>query len=249
MSEDLLKMRLLVVNPNTTGSMTEKIGLAARAAASPDVEIIAVNPDSGPASIEGYYDEVFSVPGLIAEMGKAGNVDATIIACFDDTGLEAARCLSVSPVIGIGEAGFHCASLIAERFGVVTTLPRSLAAIRHNLVKYGLASRCTGVRAADVAVLELEEPRSRAYDNILSAIRGAVAEDGAEAIVLGCAGMTNLARELSEAAGVPVIDGVGCAVALAESLVRLGLRTSKINTYANPRKKRFLGVFANYSPT
>jgi allantoin racemase len=249
MSEDPVKMRLLIVNPNTTDSMTKKIGLAARAAASPGVEIIAVNPDSGPASIEGYYDEVFSVPGLIAEMGKVESVDATIIACFDDTGLEAARCLSDAPVIGIGEAGFHCASLIADRFGVVTTLPRSLAAIRHNLAKYGLAGRCSGVRAADVAVLELEEPKSKAYDNILSAIRRAVAEDGAEAIVLGCAGMTNLARDLSRAAGVPVIDGVGCAVALAEGLVRLGLRTSKINTYATPLKKEFLGDFAKFSPT
>ena len=108
-------MRIHVVNPNTTASMTEKIGAAARAAASPGVEIRAVNPDFGPPSIEGYFDEAFSVPGLIAEIGKAPDADAFVIACFDDTGLEAARCATDAPVVGIGEAAFHMASLIAEQ--------------------------------------------------------------------------------------------------------------------------------------
>jgi allantoin racemase len=241
-------MRILVVNPNTTTSMTEVIGEAARAAASPGVEILAVNPSDGPPSIEGYYDEVFSIPGLIEEMRKAGKVDATVIACFDDTGLEAARCFSPSPVIGIGEAGFHMASLIAEKFGVVTTLSRSLAPIEHNLTKYGLASRCAGVRASDVPVLELEDPRSGARELILEQIKKSLSEDGAEAIVLGCAGMTRLASELSATVGAPVLDGVACAVALAESAARLGLRTSKRNTYAPPRAKRYGGGFDRFSP-
>jgi allantoin racemase len=242
-------MRILVVNPNTTASMTKVIGEAARAAASPGVEILAVNPTDGPPSIEGYYDEVFSIPGLIEEMRKAGAVDATVIACFDDTGLEAARCASPTPVIGIGEAGFHMASLIAEKFGVVTTLSRSLAPIEHNLTKYGLASRCAGVRASDVPVLELEDPRSGARELILEQIRKSLDEDGAEAIVLGCAGMTRLARDLSEAVGAPVLDGVACAVALAESAARLGLRTSKRNTYAPPRAKTYGGGFVRFSPS
>ena len=131
-------MRLLVVNPNTTRSMTEKIGVAARAVALPSTEIVAVNPDAGPPSIEGYYDEVFAIPGLIGEMRRAGPVDGTIIACFDDTGLEAARSFSAAPVIGIGEAAFHMAGLIAGKFSVVTTLSRSVPAIEHNLVRYGL---------------------------------------------------------------------------------------------------------------
>jgi allantoin racemase len=237
-------MRILVINPNTTASMTKVIGEAARAAASPGVEILAVNPTDGPPSIEGYYDEAFS----IGEIGKAGEVDATVIACFDDTGLEAARCFSPSPVVGIGEAGFHMASLIAEKFGVVTTLSRSLAPIEHNLVKYGLASRCAGVRASDVPVLELEDPRSNARELILEQIQKSLSEDGAEAIVLGCAGMTRLAHELSETVGAPVLDGVACAVALAESAARLGLRTSKRNTYALPRAKRYSGAFGRFSP-
>src|SRR5438270_2010982 len=99
-------MRILAINPNTTGSMTDKIAAAARLAASRGTEIIAVNPDFGPPSIEGYFDEVFSVPGLIAEMRKQSNADAYIVACFDDTGLDAARCWATAPVVGIGEAAF-----------------------------------------------------------------------------------------------------------------------------------------------
>ncbi len=238
-------MRLLVVNPNTTASMTEKIGAAARAAAAPGTEVIAVNPDSGPTSIEGYFDEVFAVPGLIAEMQKAGDIDATIIACFDDTGLDAARSFSFAPVVGIGEAAFHLASLIAGKFSVVTTLSRSVPAIEHNLVRYGLMSRCARVRAADVAVLDLEIANSPARGRISREIDRAIEEDHAEAIVLGCAGMADLAAELSRQHGLPVVDGVAAATRLAESLVALGLRTSKRGGYAPPLPKLISGPFAD----
>src|SRR5258708_23833880 len=114
-------MRILVVNPNTTVAMTETIGRAARAAATPGTDIVAVNPPDGPVSIEGYYDEALSVPGLLVEVakGEALGVSAHIIACFDDTGLEAARSLASAPVIGIGEAAFHLATMLGHRFSVV----------------------------------------------------------------------------------------------------------------------------------
>ncbi|HEY1863228.1 MAG TPA: aspartate/glutamate racemase family protein [Roseiarcus sp.] len=240
-------MRIQVVNPNTTLSMTRKIGAAAKAAASPGVEVSAVNPDFGPPSIEGYFDEAFSVPGLIEEIGKARNADAFVVACFDDTGLETARCATLAPVVGIGEAAFHMASLIAAKFSVVTTLSRSIAPIEHNLAKYGLSDRCARVRAADVPVLALEEPGSGARHTIEKEIERALAEDGAEAIVLGCPGMTDLARDLERKVGVPILDGVACGVSLAESLVRIGLRTSKRNSYAPPLAKPYAGEFKRFA--
>ena len=241
-------MRILVINPNTTASMTAKIGIAAASVASDGTEIVAVNPVDGPPSIEGYFDEVFAVPGIIAEMGKAPAADAYVIACFDDTGLDAARCAAEAPVIGIGEAAFHLASLVAGKFSVVTTLARSVPAIEHNLAKYGLASRCARVRSSEVAVLDLEMPDSNARHKISDEIARAISEDGAEAIVLGCAGMADLAHSLSQEHGVPVLDGVACAVTLAESLFKVGLRTSKVGGYAAPRGKRFAGIFAPLSP-
>jgi allantoin racemase len=241
-------MKILVVNPNTTLSMTSKIGAAAMAAAAPGTEIIAVNPEHGPESIEGYYDEALSVPGLIGEIRKHPEADAIVLACFDDSGLDAARCVGPAPVIGIGEAAFHMASLISVRFGVVTTLSRSVPAIEHNLARYGLAGRCAKVRASDVPVLELEVPGSGARTRISEEIRAAIAEDGAEAIVLGCAGMADLASSLAAEHGVPVLDGVSCAVKLAESLVGLGLSTSSAGGYARPRPKLYKGMFAPYAP-
>jgi allantoin racemase len=230
--------------------MTEKIGQAGRAVAAARTEIIAVNPADGPVSIEGYFDEAFSVPGLLAEIAKgdAMGVSAHIIACFDDTGLEAARCVSQAPVIGIGEAAFHLASMLGHRFTVVTTLSRSIAAIENNLLKYGLASRCARVRACEVPVLSLDDPASNAVGQISAEIERAKQEDQAEVVVLGCAGMADLAARLSERHGLPVIDGVASAVKLAEALGALGLKTSKIGAYARPRPKPYLGSFAPFEP-
>ena len=232
-------MLINIVNPNSTASITAKVGAAARAVAAPETEIRAVNPAHGPPSIEGYYDEAMSLPGLMAEIakGEAAGADAHIIACFDDTGLEAARCLANAPVIGIGEAAFHLASLIAHRFSVVTTLSRSIAAIETNLMKYGLDRRCARVRAAEVPVLALEDAGSNARRDISAEIVRAKLEDRAGAIVLGCAGMADLAASLSLEHGLPVVDGVAAAVKLAEALGALRLRTSKLDGYAAPRAK------------
>jgi len=234
-------MRLLVVNPNTSASMTESIGRAACTAAGQGVEVVAVNPARGPVSIEGYFDEVFAAPGLVEEVvkGDAAGFEAFVVACFDDTGLEAARSAARGPVVGIGEAAFHVASLIAHRFSVVTTLKRSIAPIEANLVKYGLASRCARVRACEVPVLALEDPASGARDKLSAEIDRAIAEDDAEAIALGCAGMAELAEALAQRHGLPVVDGVAAAVKLAEALVGLGLATSKRGPYAPPRPKVF----------
>jgi len=233
-------MEILIVNPNTTASMTERIGAAAALVASPGTRITAVNPATGPESIEGYYDEAIAVPGLLAEIakGEARGVDGHVIACFDDTGLDAARALARAPVVGIGEAGFHAASLIAGTFSVVTTLGRAIPAIQHNLVRYGLASRCARVRAVEVPVLALEDAATGARARIEAEIDRAKCDDRAEAIVLGCAGMAGLAADLSTRCGLPVVDGVAAAVALIEALVRLGLRTSKLGGYAPPLPKQ-----------
>jgi allantoin racemase len=185
--------------------------------------------------------------GCIREADRDG-ADAHIIACFDDTGLDAARAAAKAPVIGIGEAGFHMASLIAARFVVVTTLGVSIVPIEHNLTKYGLAGRCARVRAAEVPVLALEERNADALAKISAEITAAIRNDRAEAIVLGCAGMADLAAELAAAHGLPVIDGVAAAVTLAESLVRLGLKTSRLGPYAAPRSKTYSGPFAPFQP-
>jgi allantoin racemase len=231
-------MRLLIINPNTTASMTAKIGACARTFASPGVEIIARNPPDGPASIEGHYDEAMATPGLLAEIlrGEAEGVDGTVVACFDDPAIGACRELATGPVIGICEAAMHATTMIASSFSVVTTLPRSVPIIEDLALRYGMERRCRRVRAADIPVLALEE-EGDACQRILAEVRAAVAEDRCEAVILGCAGMADLTEWLTRETGVPVIDGVVAAVRIVEALVGAGLRTSKIGAYAAPRAK------------
>lgn len=226
---------VLIVNPNTTASMTRKVRDAAVAVAHPSTSVIAVNPDEGPASIEGFHDAATSVPGLLDVIRRHPEADAVVIACFDDTGLDAARCLLDVPVLGIGEAAFHVASMVACRFSVVTTLRRSVPGIEANLARYGLAARCARVRSSEIPVLALEQRDESVLRTLGAEIERALDEDWAEAIVLGCAGMADLTVELSDAYGVPVIDGVASATVLAEALAASGVRTSKVGGYAPPR--------------
>jgi allantoin racemase len=242
-------MRVLVVNPNTTASMTAQIRTAAEGAAGPGTVIDCVNPAMGPASIEGYYDEAFALPGLIEEMiaGERRGADAAVIACFDDTGLDAARSVALAPVIGIGEAASHAASMVGLRFSVVTTLSRSIPVIEDNLLRYGLAQRCGRVRASELPVLALEN-NAVAEERIGVEIETALAQDGSDCIVLGCAGMADLAQRFSRRFQVPVIDGVAAGVAFAVALARLGLKTSKASGYATPVPKTYTGLFSRFAP-
>ena len=217
--------RLLFINPNTTESMTAKIGAAATQAASEGVTVETITSPFGPKSIQGAEDGEAAVPGLLQAL-KAGieqGYDGYAIACFDDTGLAQCRQLTDTPVIGIGQAAFHCSMLLSETFSVVTTLAVSVPVIEQNLKQYGLASSCKRVRASDVPVLALEQPGSDAEKRISDEIADAIANDGCKSIVLGCAGMAPLAARLTMQHGVPVIDGVVCATGLLSNLHKLRL--------------------------
>jgi len=242
-------MKIKVINPNTTWSMTRTIGEAAQSVCSPGVAVLAVSPEHGPASIEGHYDEAIACVGLLDEIrkGESENVDAYVIACFGDPGLDAAREITTRPVIGVAEAAMRTACYLSTGFSVVTTLSRTVVIAKHLVDKYGVRSHCRRVRACDIAVLELEDPHSAAYQTILKECQRALAEDGSGCIVLGCAGMADLCHRLQAELGVPVIDGVAAATVTAESLVRAGLFTSKLGDYAVPLPKAYVGLVKTWS--
>lgn len=232
-------MRIHVINPNSTASMTHTIAEAARTACGKDTVIDARTGAGTPASIEGYRDEAIAVPAMLAAIIEAERKGASahVIACFDDPGLAAAREVATGPVIGICQASVQVATTIAARFSVITTLPRSVPVIEDLIAAYGATSRCRRVRSVELPVLSLEADPNTARARLLSEARLAVAEDGAEAIVLGCAGMADLCDWLSDQVGIPVIDGVTAAVRIAEALAGAGYRTSKAGAYAFPRDK------------
>ncbi|KQR69041.1 aspartate/glutamate racemase family protein [Rhizobium sp. Leaf341] len=243
-------MRILVVNPNTTVSMTEKAAEAARLVAAPGTTIMAATAAMGPASIEGHYDGALALPGLLAAIrdGEAAGAEAAVIACFDDTGLDAARSLASMPVLGLCESALVTAGFLAQRFTVVTTLERSRVLLENLTRHYGFGGRAK-VRAADIPVLDLEKEGSGALDKLRHQIERALADDGAEAIVLGCAGMADLAHDLQTIYRVPVIDGVSAAVKQAEALIAQRLTTSKRGSYATPLAKAYSGALRDFAPT
>jgi allantoin racemase len=237
-----------VINPNTSAAMTRSIGVAARAAVSSSCRVTAVHPTMGPASIESHYEEALAVPGLLEQIstGERDGVDAFVIACFGDPGLDAARELATVPVVGIAEAAFHAAAFVARRFGVVTTLARTTGRARELVDRYGFGAACTVVRACEIAVLALDDPASEARRAIADECR-LVLDSGAEAVVLGCAGMADLCHDLTAELGVPVVDGVGAAAAFAESLGRLRLNSGARGEYAAPPEKEISGLLRGFS--
>lgn len=233
-------MQVFVINPNATQSMTDMAVVSARRVASPGTEILAgTGAGSAPLSIEGFSDEALSVPSMLQQIvdAEARGAQATVIACFDDPGLDAAREVANGPVVGICQAGVQAAMVLSKRFSIVTTLPRSVPAIEDLVQRYGASHHCRRVRCIDLPVLSIESDSQHAFSLLAAEIKRARTEDGAEAVLLGCAGMSEMTEALSRETGVVVIDGVTVAVKFAEALVGSGLFTSKANAYAQPRQK------------
>jgi allantoin racemase len=230
-------LRILVTNCNTTEEMTREIANGARAAASPGTEILARTPRWGPESAEGWLDSFLSAAAVLDLLhAEAEPFDAAVLAGFGEHGREGARELLDVPVVDITEAGAHLACLLGRRYGVVTTLERTRGQIEDSLHTAGLAAHCMAIEGTGLGVLELADA-DRAASAFVSAARRA-RDAGAEVLVLGCAGMTGLHARIAAELSVPVVDGVAAAVRLAESLVALGLRTSRAGSYAQPLPKR-----------
>jgi allantoin racemase len=230
-------MRIHVVTPVVSAELgpLEEVVAVAR----PDVEVTHAHIDEGPASIETHVDEAFALPGTLRAVQAADGADAVIIDCMGDPGLEAARELTPSLVLGPAQASMHVAALLAHSFSVLAVLDSTVPMLEDLALRYGLAAKLRSVRAIGIPVLELEADRERMVSALCDAAFAAVEVDGAHAIVLGCTGMLGAVEAISshlEAGGhpgIPVIDPVVTAFKLAEALVDLGLRPSR-RTYPGP---------------
>lgn len=233
-------MQLFVYNPNSSLAMTQQIAVTAQAAASQGTLIVTdcAQPPV-PPSIEGHADEALAVPAMLEALKKAeaAGAEAFVIACFDDPGIGAAREVVAGPVIGIAQAAMQVATILAARFSIVTTLPRSVPIIEDLALRYGVSHALRRVRSVDLPVLGLEADPETALHRLRAQILAAVEQDSAEAVILGCAGMSDMCHRLSAETGVPVIDGVHAAVRMAEALAGGGYKTAKTGAYGWPRDK------------
>ncbi|MFF0158482.1 aspartate/glutamate racemase family protein [Streptomyces sp. NPDC005263] len=238
-------MRIVVTNCNTTQEMTEEIVRGARAAAGPGTTVTGLTPAWGPESAEGWLDSYLSAAAVIDLLRTYHGppYDAVVMAGFGEHGREGVRELVDVPVVDITEAAAHLACLLGRRYGVVTTLERSCGQIEDSLELAGVGRNCAAVVGTGLSVLDLGDAagdgrgeRAGTEAAFLTAAEQAC-RAGAEVLVLGCAGMTGLERTVGEKLGIPVVDGVAAAVKLAESLVTLGLTTSRAGSYAKPLPK------------
>lgn len=235
-------MRIIVVNVNTSQTMTSVIEEAARRHASAGTQIVALQPYFGAEAVDCNFESYVSAVAVMDRvLAYDGPYDAVVLAGFGEHGRDGIAELIEQPVVEICEASAHMAMMIGRAYSVVTTLQRSVPPIEDRLRLAGLWDRCASVRASGMSTLEVDNDPASAIRAIVAEAREAVETDRAEVICLGCAGMAGLAEAINAELHVPVIDGVGAAVRLAEAIVGLGLKTSKLSTFAPPEPKKIIG--------
>jgi allantoin racemase len=234
-------MRIIVVNVNTSQTMTAVIAAAARRHASAGTEVVALQPYFGAEGVDCNCESYLSAVAVMDRvLAYDRPYDAVVLAGFGEHGRDGIQELIEQPVVEICEASAHMAMLIGRTYSVVTTLQRSVAAIEDRLRLAGLWDRCASVRASGMSTLEVDSDPQAAVRAVIAEARRAVETDHAEVICLGCAGMAGLEDALGSELDVPVVDGVGAAVRIAEAIVGLGLKTSKLCTYAPPDPKKII---------
>ena len=234
-------MRIMIINPNTSISMTDHIREELMRLKRSDTELTVTCPDKGPETIESAYDEAFATPPTLGLVKKANveGYDAVVLACFSDPGLHAAREISSIPVIGIEEASLHVAAMLGAKFSIMTPRKTRIAAKQEEVHIRGMDYFLASVRSLDLSVAETDADPEKTKQRIFDVATKAVQEDGAEVIILGCAGMAGYAPELEKKLKIKIIDPTAVALKIAEAIVDLGLTHSKTGLYATPPEKVF----------
>jgi allantoin racemase len=205
-----------------------------------------VSTGRGPKDLEFRYYEALVIPDVLHRIVRAEQegYDGAVIGCFYDPGLEAAKEISSIAVTGPGEASMRLAAMLGHRFTIVIGRERWIPQIMENVTRYGMTSRLTSFRSIDMAVADMATDPVQTTERVREAARRAVAEDGADVIVLGCTRESGFSGLLQCELGVPVIDPVIAALKTAEHLAELrtryGWSTSKIRGYEAPPRSQIL---------
>lgn len=220
-------MKLLVINPVGTSRWNESDKKIYQSFASPGTEVDVVSLDEGPISIETRKAEAEAIPKIVeTALKNHEGYDGIIVNCCADPGVDIIRSLVSKPVIGPCEASLALASVIGKKIGIVTVSKTGIPIFEELVKKLNFENFVVSIRAIGISVPEIEEDLERTINLLLEECKKAE-EEGAEVILLGCTGFAGLAEKLQEKMDIPVIDPVGAAVKIAESLVSLGLTHSR----------------------
>ena len=234
-------MKILIINPNTSQSMTDKIRRVAEAAKRDDCEVTVICPAHGPITIESSYDEAYAIAPTIDLVKQANEegYDAIILACFCEVGVEAAKEISSIPVFGLEETTLSVALLLGAKFGIMTEKRPRVAMKELHVRRHGLLERMASIRPLEMSVAELDADPERTKAAGMALARRMVEEDGAEVVIMGCAAMAGYTNDLERELQVPVLDPLVVTLKVAEALVDMGLRHSRVGLYAPPTSANF----------
>jgi allantoin racemase len=236
-------MKLLLINPNITNAMTESMAAEARHFASAGTDIVAVTAAFGTQYVENRPEAAIAAHAVLDALAKhAVGCDAAIVSAFGDPGLAAAREFADIPVVGIEESAILTAWMLGRRYSIVCLTPRLRRWYIECAEEHGLAGRLASVRALNLPIPDITRAKDQFRTALLAECERAIEEDEAEVIIFGGGPIAGLAREAAQAIPVPVLDGVSCAVRMAEALVGLRPQPPKRGSFARPAHKPSAGL-------
>ncbi len=221
-----MKLEICILNPYTSKNSNEKLKKTAMKVIEEGSRIF-INEDDLIDDYFSHHYETVNISNLIKQVEKNNSSDAFIVASFEDIGVETIRKIISKPIIGIGEASFYIANIIANKFSVITNISQTHEAIKNNLIKYDMDHKCVSLKSIEVPILDMETMSKANIKKLENEIERTILEDSPEAIILTSAGIFDLTQKLSDKFSLPFIEGVGAATTLIQNLAKLDLRIKK----------------------
>ena len=218
-----MSQTLIVINPNSSQSVTDGIDRAIEPLRAFGVPIRCLTLAQGPPGIESQRQADLTIAPMLDLAAAQKDAAGYVIACFGDPGLHALRDQTALPVVGIQEAAVMTALTLGQRFGVISILPASIPRHMRSFGAMGVMDRLAGDRALGLGVLELADP-AKSLDAMIATGLKLRDQDGADVLITGCAGMSHLREPLQEATGLPVVEP--CQAAISHALGQIALNLS-----------------------
>ena len=232
-----MSIEICIINPYGTARSNEKLKKCASTVINENSKIY-INEENLEDDYFSHHLETTNISGLVKQIENNNSSDAFIIASFEDIGVDTIRKITSKPVIGIGEASFYTANIIANKFSIITNVSQSHEALKNNLIKYDMDHKCVSLKSIEVPILDMETMSKSNLTKLENEIQRTISEDSPEAIIITSAGIINLAKDLSHKFNLPIIEGMTAATALIENLTKLQLNIKKFV----PKPNRNFGI-------
>ena len=230
-----MSIEICIINPYATDKSNAKLKKCVSEVIDKN-STVYLNQNSIFEDYYSYYLETANVSKIVKEIESNNSSDAFIIACYEDTGIDVIRKMTSRPVIGIGEAAFYTANIIANKFSIITNLSASHEALKNNLIKYDLDNKCVSLKSIEVPILDMETMSKLNIKKLEGEINRTIVEDNPEAIIITSPGILNLTKIFSDRFNIPIVEGVTAAATLLETLSKQNL---KIKRFTNPPNRNY----------